>query len=68
MSRLCRVAVALVLVLAVLPTAAAAQDDGWHTTEIETTEVTAPDVAITPDGEWLIFTLHNDGDSAADDP
>ena len=34
-----------------------AQDDGWRTIEIETTEVTAPDVAITPDGESLIFTL-----------
>jgi len=37
---------------------ALAQDaDGWRTIEIETTEVTAPDVAITPDGETLIFTL-----------
>ena len=37
---------------------ALAQDaDGWRTIEIETTEVTAPDVAITPDGESLIFTL-----------
>ena len=23
----------------------------------ETTQVTAPDVAVSPDGEWLIFTL-----------
>ena len=37
---------------------ALAQDgDGWRTIEIETTEVTAPDVAITPDGQTLIFTL-----------
>ncbi len=35
----------------------AQDDDGWRTIEIETTEVTAPDVAITPDGESLIFTL-----------
>ena len=50
-------ALALVLVSSVLPNTATAQDDGWRTIEIETTEVTAPDVAITPDGEWLIFTL-----------
>jgi imidazolonepropionase-like amidohydrolase/Tol biopolymer transport system component len=30
---------------------------GWRTIEIETTEVTAPDVAISPDGQWLIFTM-----------
>ena len=51
------------LALAVLATALLARptlaqdDDGWRTIEIETTEVTAPDVAITPDGETLIFTL-----------
>ncbi len=56
MIRLCRVALGLVLVTAVLPNAAAAQDDGWRTIEIETTEVTDPDIAIFPDGEWLIFT------------
>jgi len=50
---------ALVLMTSVLPNTAAAQDDndGWRTLEIETTEVTAPDVAITPDGQTLIFTL-----------
>ena len=36
---------------------ATAQDDGWRTIEIETTEVTTPDVALSPDGEWLIFTM-----------
>ena len=36
---------------------AAAQDDGWRTIEFETSEVTTPDVAISPDGQWLIFTL-----------
>ncbi len=46
---------ALVTILLVRP--AAAQDDGWRTIEFETTEVTAPDVAITPDGQWLIFTM-----------
>jgi len=34
-----------------------AQDDGWRTIEFETTEVTSPDVAVSPDGEWLIFTI-----------
>ena len=48
----------LTLGTALVPRPALAQDaDGWRTIEIETTEVTAPDVAITPDGESLIFTL-----------
>ena len=25
--------------------------------KFETTEVTSPDVAVSPDGQWLIFTL-----------
>ena len=57
MIRLCRVPLGIVLVTSVLPNTAAAQDDGWRTIELETTEVTAPDVTITPDGESLIFTL-----------
>ncbi len=40
----------LLLVLAA-PTAAA------RTIEFETTEVTAADVALSPDGQWLIFTI-----------
>ena len=36
---------------------AAAQSDDWRTIEFETTEVTSPDIAISPDGEWLIFTI-----------
>lgn len=28
-----------------------------HTIEFETTEVTRPDVAVSPDGQWLIFTM-----------
>ena len=28
-----------------------------RTVEFETTEVTAPDVAVSPDGEWLVFTM-----------
>ncbi|MEE9533605.1 MAG: amidohydrolase family protein, partial [Acidimicrobiia bacterium] len=35
----------------------AAQSDDWRTIEFETTEVTAPDVATSPDGQWLIFTM-----------
>ena len=37
--------------------AAAAQDRDWRTLELETNEVTAADVAISPDGKHLIFTL-----------
>ncbi len=40
----------LLLVFAA-PTAAA------RTIEFETTEVTAADVALSPDGQWLVFTL-----------
>ncbi len=36
---------------------AIAQDDGWRTIEFETTEVTAADVAVSPEGQWLIFTM-----------
>jgi imidazolonepropionase-like amidohydrolase/Tol biopolymer transport system component len=36
---------------------AAPGNSDWRTIEFETTEVTAPDVAISPDGEWLIFTM-----------
>lgn len=31
--------------------------DGWRTISFETTEVTAPDVAVSPDGQFLIFTM-----------
>ena len=48
---------ALVLATLVLPNTAAAQDDDLRTIEFETTEVTAPDVAVSPDGEGLIFTM-----------
>ena len=48
---------ALVLATLVLPNTAAAQDDDLRTIEFETTEVTAPDVAVSPDGEWLIFNM-----------
>ncbi len=36
---------------------AVAQDDDWRTIEFETSEVTAADVTISPDGQWLIFTM-----------
>ncbi len=59
MIRFCRVALALVLATSVLPNTAVAQDrdDGWRTIEFETTEVTSADVAVSPDGRWLIFTI-----------
>ena len=46
---------AVATILVVQP--ALAQDDGWRTIEFETTEVTEADVALSPDGEWLIFTM-----------
>ena len=57
MNHPCPIRFALVLATLVLPNTAAAQDDGWRTIEFETSEVTTPDVAVSPDGEWLIFTM-----------
>ncbi len=57
MIRFCRVALALVLVTSVLQNTAAAQDNDWRTIEFETTEVTEADVALSPDGQWLIYTM-----------
>lgn len=35
-----------------------AQDLGsWRTIDVETREVTSPDLAIAPDGRWLVFTM-----------
>lgn len=45
--------VAAVATILVAQPALAQDADACRTIEIETTEVTAPDVAITPDGEWL---------------
>ncbi len=45
------------LLLAVVFRPVIAQSDDWRTIEFETTEVTAPDVTLSPDGEWLIFTI-----------
>jgi imidazolonepropionase-like amidohydrolase/Tol biopolymer transport system component len=36
---------------------AAAQGDGWRTIEFRTAQVTAPDVAVSPDGTWLVFSM-----------
>jgi imidazolonepropionase-like amidohydrolase/Tol biopolymer transport system component len=36
---------------------ASAQGPGWRTISFETKEVTAPDIAVSPDGEWLVFTM-----------
>ncbi len=33
------------------------QENDWRTIEIETTEVTSPDVAVSPDGSMLVFSL-----------
>ena len=32
-------------------------ESGWHTVEFETTEVTDPDLTVSPDGETLVFTM-----------
>jgi imidazolonepropionase-like amidohydrolase/WD40 repeat protein len=47
------------IVAASASTAAVAQDanDNWRTIEVETSEVTAPDVALSPDGQRMIFTM-----------
>ena len=57
MNHPCPIWFALVLATFVLPNDAVAQDDDLRTIEFETTEVTAPDVTVSPDGEWLIFNL-----------
>lgn len=38
-----------------------AQDDGWHTIEFETTQVTAPDITISPDGSRVVFGSNRGG-------
>ena len=48
---------AVVATVLVSAPANAQNDDGWRTIEFETSEVTTPDVAVSPDGEWLIFTM-----------
>ncbi len=59
MIRSCLVSLTIIVAIAASPNTAAAQDDndGWRTIEVETSEVTAPDVTVSPDGEWLIFTM-----------
>ena len=49
--------VAAVATILVSAPANTQNDDGWRTIEFETSEVTTPDVAVSPDGEWLIFTM-----------
>ena len=48
----------LVLALSLVAGPAEAQDDsGLRTVEYETTEVTQASVAVSPDGQWVIFTM-----------
>ena len=54
-SRLAVLCIACVSLLVV--GSAAAQDNDWRTIEFETTEVTGADVALSPDGETLMFTI-----------
>ena len=55
MCRLPALCVACLPLLVVGPVAA--QDSGWRTIELDTVEVTRPDITVSPDGEWLIFTM-----------
>ena len=48
---------ALLATVLVSDPALAQDDDGWRTIEFETTEVTRADVTVSPNGEWLIFTI-----------
>ena len=58
MVRLCCVSLSLVLAVSAPSVATAQSDtDDWRTIEFETTEVTRADVALSPDGQWLMFTI-----------
>ena len=46
-----------VLVALTVASRATAQVDALRTIQFETTQVTAPDVAVSPDGQFLIFTM-----------
>ena len=46
------------LTVHVVPAPLGAQAIGsWRTFDVETREVTAPDLAIAPDGRWLVFSM-----------
>ena len=49
--------VAVVATVLVSGPALAQDADGWRTIEFETTEVTEADVALSPDGQLLVFTM-----------
>ncbi|MCH7934695.1 MAG: PD40 domain-containing protein [Gemmatimonadetes bacterium] len=49
--------VAVVATILVAQPALAQDADGWRTIEFETTEVTEADVALSPDGQSLVFTM-----------
>ena len=53
----CPIWLALLLAISLQPNTAAAQIDDLRTIEFETSEVTGADVALSPDGTQLIFTL-----------
>ncbi|MEE8447345.1 MAG: hypothetical protein V3S52_06820 [Gemmatimonadota bacterium] len=52
-----RILPATLLTLSLVSCSGPPSDDGWRTIEFETDEVTDPDVAVSPDGRWLIFTM-----------
>ena len=53
----CPIWLALLLAISLQPNTAAAQIDDLRTIEFETSKVTGADVALSPDGTQLIFTL-----------
>ena len=53
----CMIRMLVPVLVGVQSASAAAQAVDWRTIRFETTEATAPDVAVSPDGEWLVFTI-----------
>jgi hypothetical protein len=53
----CRILPVALLALPLFNCAGSPSDGGWRTIEFETDEVTDPDVVVSPDGRWLIFTM-----------
>ncbi|MCK5351948.1 PD40 domain-containing protein [bacterium] len=45
----------IIVIVVVLPLSPAFTDQGTISVEIESTEVTRPDVAVSPNGKWMIF-------------
>ena len=55
--RVSMLAITIVAFLAAPVSGFVAQEDGWRTIQFETREATDPDVAVSRDGQWLVFTM-----------